>query len=71
MGHGVYATGRIMYACKLSQCREDMPVHSNQTGVIFGVRVMAVASGLAGLVLTGPVFTVIFGTVHAQIMNNE
>ena len=32
---------------------------------------MAVASGLAGLVLPGPVFTVIFGTVHVQILNNE
>ena len=32
---------------------------------------MAVASGLAGLVLVGPVFTVIFGTAHTQIMNIE
>ena len=32
---------------------------------------MAVASGLAGPVLIGPVFTVIFGTAHAQIMNIE
>ena len=32
---------------------------------------MAVASGPAGPVLAGPVFTVIFGTAHAQIMNNE
>ena len=32
---------------------------------------MAVASGPAGPVLARPVFTVIFGTVHAQIMNNE
>ena len=31
---------------------------------------MAVASGPAGLVLAGPVFTVIFGTAHVQIMNN-
>ena len=35
---------------------------------------MAVASGpagpvLAGPVLAGPIFTVIFGTAHAQIMN--
>ena len=29
---------------------------------------MAVASGPAGLVLAGPVFTVIFKTAHAQIM---
>ena len=33
--------------------------------------VMAVASGPAGPVLVGPVFTVIFKTAHAQIMNNE
>ena len=34
---------------------------------------MAVASGPAGLVLAGPVFTVIFGTAHALhcIMSNE
>ena len=32
---------------------------------------MAVASSPAGPVLAGPVFTVIFGTAHAQIMNNE
>ena len=32
---------------------------------------MAVVSGLAGLVLAGPVFTVIFGTAQVQIMNNE
>ena len=32
---------------------------------------MAVASGPAGPVLAGPVFTVIFGTAHAQIMSNE
>ena len=32
---------------------------------------MAVASGLASPVLAGPVFTVIFKTAHAQIMNNE
>ena len=32
---------------------------------------MAVASGPAGPVLAGPVFTVIFETAHAQIMNNE
>ena len=32
---------------------------------------MAVASGPAGQVLAGPVFTVFFGTAHAQIMNNE
>ena len=32
---------------------------------------MAVASGPAGPVLGGPVFTVIFGTAHVQIMNNE
>ena len=32
---------------------------------------MAVASVPAGPVLAGPVFTVIFGTVHAQIINNE
>ena len=32
---------------------------------------MAVASSLASLVLDGLVFTVIFGTVHAQIMNND
>ena len=31
---------------------------------------MAVARGLACLVLAGPVFTVIFKTAHAQIMNN-
>ena len=29
---------------------------------------MAVANGPAGLVLAGPVFMVIFGTAHAQIM---
>ena len=34
-------------------------------------KVMAVASGLAGPVLARPVFTVIFETAHAQIMNNE
>ena len=32
---------------------------------------MAIASGLAGPVLAGPVFTVIFGTAYVQIMNNE
>ena len=32
---------------------------------------MAVASGPAGPVLAGLVFTVIFGNAHAQIMNNE
>ena len=32
---------------------------------------MAVASGPAGPVLAGPVFTVIFGTAHGLIMNNE
>ena len=32
---------------------------------------MAVASSLAGPVLAGPVFMVIFGNAHAQIMNNE
>ena len=32
---------------------------------------MAVASGPAGPVLAEPVFTVIFGIAHAQIMNNE
>ena len=32
---------------------------------------MAVASGPAGPVLAGPVFTFIFKTAHAQIMNNE
>ena len=32
---------------------------------------MAIASGPAGLVLAGLVFTVIFGTAHVQIMNNE
>ena len=31
---------------------------------------MAVASGPAGQVLAGPVFSVIFETAHAQIMNN-
>ena len=30
-----------------------------------------IASGPAGPVLAGPVFTVIFKTAHAQIMNNE
>ena len=42
-----------------------MVVHSYYTDV------MAVASGPAGPVLAGPVFMVIFGTAHAQIMNNE
>ena len=32
---------------------------------------VGVASGPAGPVLAGPVFTVIFGTAHAQIMNNK
>ena len=32
---------------------------------------IAVARGLAGPVLAGPVFTVIFKTAHVQIMNNE
>ena len=32
---------------------------------------MAVASGPAGPVLARPVFMVIFGTAHVQIMNNE
>ena len=32
---------------------------------------MAVASGPASPVLAGPVFTVIFGTAHVQIMNNK
>ena len=32
---------------------------------------MAVASGPAGPVLAGLVFTVIFGTAHVQIMNNQ
>ena len=34
-------------------------------------RYIAIASSPAGLVLAGPVFTVIFGTAHAQIMNNK
>ena len=42
-----------------------MVVHSYYTDV------MTVASGPAGPVLAGPVFTVIFGTAHEQIMNNE
>ena len=32
---------------------------------------MAVASGPAGPVLAGPVFTVIFETAHVQIINNK
>ena len=32
---------------------------------------MAVASGLAGPVLAGSVFTVNFKTAHVQIINNE
>ena len=32
---------------------------------------MAVASNPAGPVLAGPVFTAIFETAHAQIMNNK
>ena len=32
---------------------------------------MAVASGPADPVLAGPVFTAIFETAHAQIMNNK
>ena len=32
---------------------------------------ITVASGPVGPVLAGPVFTVIFKTAHAQIMNNE
>ena len=32
---------------------------------------MAVASGPPGQVLAGPVFKVIFGTAHAQAMNND
>ena len=31
---------------------------------------MAVASGLAGPVLAGPVFEIVFGIVHAQNRNN-
>ena len=34
-----YATGIIMYACKLSQCCEDIPVYFNKTSVIFLVKV--------------------------------
>ena len=32
---------------------------------------MAIASGLAGPVLAGPVFAVVYETVHVQIMNNK
>ena len=32
------------------------------------IQLMAVGSGPAGPVLAGPVFTVIFGTAHVQIM---
>ena len=32
---------------------------------------MAIASGPAGPVLTGPVFMAIFETAHVQIMNNK
>ena len=39
--------------------------------IYIGGLCMAVASGPAGLVLAGPVFTIIFKTAHAQIMNNE
>ena len=39
--------------------------------VKFGSTIMAIASDPAGPVLAGPVFTVIFGTAHAQLMNNE
>ena len=35
----------------------------------FFFHAMAVARGPAGPVLAGPIFTIIFGTVHAQIMN--
>ena len=36
-----------------------------------GTAFMAVASSPAGVVLAGPVFMVIFGTAHTQIMSNE
>ena len=39
--------------------------------VKFGSTIMAVASNPAGPVLAGPVFTVIVGTAHVHIMNNE
>ena len=39
--------------------------------VKFGFTIMAVASNPAGPVLAGPVFTVIVGTAHVHIMNNE
>ena len=38
-----YTTGIMMYACKLSQCCEDTPVHSKQTSVIFGVKIASEA----------------------------
>ena len=34
----------MMYACKLSQCCEDTAIHSNQTSVIFGVKIASEAT---------------------------
>ena len=45
--------------------------HALPHNVLLQSRSMVVASGPAGPVLAGPVFTVIFGTAHAQIINNE
>ena len=46
-------------------------MNSYDTVSDFITLIMAVASGPAGPVLAGPVFTAIFETAHAQIMNNK
>ena len=45
--------------------------HSDYMSMAPSFVTMAAASGPASLVLAGPVFTVSFGTAHAQTMNNE
>ena len=58
------------------ECIEDINCHVIFSCGFDGIKaknpkvidIMAVASGPAGPVLAGPVFTVIFGTAHPQIM---
>ena len=45
--------------------------HSDYMSMAPSFITMAAASGPASPVLAGQVFTVIFGTAHAQTMNNE
>ena len=71
--------GRRAPCCDKDQFRAKMTVSTSLFALLNFVVVtrmrkmalslpMAVASGPAGPVLAGPVFRVIFGTAHAQIM---